>query len=252
MDPYLEHPRLWPDVHNSLVAALRDALAPVLRPRYVVALEERTYLDESDGLAFAGRPDLSVSRPGDAAPAGPGEATPAARDAAGSVAVLVPAPDRLRETYLEVRAVPGGEVVTVLEVLSPANKARGEGRRIYEEKRRAILGSATSLVEVDLLRGGAPMDVRGAPPAADYRILVSRGRERPRARLFPFSVRDPIPTFALPLAPGDEEPSVDLSGALRRIYETAGYDLRIDYRSPPVPPLAEADRAWAEGLVAAA
>ena len=24
MDPWLEAPRIWPDVHNSLIAALRD------------------------------------------------------------------------------------------------------------------------------------------------------------------------------------------------------------------------------------
>ena len=44
MDPYLESPELWPDVHNGLIAALRDELSPRLRPSYYVALEERTYL----------------------------------------------------------------------------------------------------------------------------------------------------------------------------------------------------------------
>jgi hypothetical protein len=34
MDPYLEHPALWPDVHNRLVAALGDAITPLLAPRY--------------------------------------------------------------------------------------------------------------------------------------------------------------------------------------------------------------------------
>lgn len=30
MDPWLEHPVLRPDVHNSLIAALRDAVEPVV------------------------------------------------------------------------------------------------------------------------------------------------------------------------------------------------------------------------------
>ncbi len=34
MDPYLEHPGLWADVHHGLIEALRDALAPALRLRY--------------------------------------------------------------------------------------------------------------------------------------------------------------------------------------------------------------------------
>ena len=60
MDPYLEHPLLWPDVHNGLIADLRNTLAPQLRPRYYVALEERTYLAEPAGLAFVSRPDVTV------------------------------------------------------------------------------------------------------------------------------------------------------------------------------------------------
>ena len=43
MDPYLEHPALWPDVHHGLIEALRNALAPLLRPRYRIAVEERVY-----------------------------------------------------------------------------------------------------------------------------------------------------------------------------------------------------------------
>jgi hypothetical protein len=63
MDPYLEHPALWPDVHNALIARLRDELAPRLRPRYFVALEQRTYLNEPEGPVFAGRPDAVVVWP---------------------------------------------------------------------------------------------------------------------------------------------------------------------------------------------
>jgi hypothetical protein len=42
MDTYLEHPALWPDVHNSLIAAIRNALTPKVAPRYYIALERRT------------------------------------------------------------------------------------------------------------------------------------------------------------------------------------------------------------------
>ncbi len=52
MDPYLEQRVLWPNVHNSLIAALRDYLAPRLRPRYFVAIEERTYIHSAGGLTF--------------------------------------------------------------------------------------------------------------------------------------------------------------------------------------------------------
>ncbi len=41
MDPWLEDPELWPDVHNSLIISIRDALAPMLRPSYFVQVESR-------------------------------------------------------------------------------------------------------------------------------------------------------------------------------------------------------------------
>ena len=49
MDPYLEHPDLWPDVHHGLIESLRDALAQRLRPKYRIAIEKRTYLAEGYG-----------------------------------------------------------------------------------------------------------------------------------------------------------------------------------------------------------
>jgi len=162
------------------------------------------------------------------------------------VAVEVPVPDPVRETWLEVRD-PEGDVVTVVELLSPANKVAGRGRSLYQEKRGAVLGTRTHLVEVDLLRAGDPMPVYGADRKCDYRILVSRGDRRPSARLWMFSVRDPIPKFALPLRAGDEEPEIDLGAVLHRSYDDACYDLRVDYRKDPVPPLIADDAAWAAG-----
>jgi hypothetical protein len=34
MDPYLEDPARWPDVHHSLITYIRNALQPQVRPRY--------------------------------------------------------------------------------------------------------------------------------------------------------------------------------------------------------------------------
>jgi hypothetical protein len=245
MDPYLEQPALWPDVHNRLIVALADDLAPRLRPRYVIAVEERTYSYEGSALSFAGRPDLTVTRLNE--PAVRYQATPRPRGA-GVAAVELPVPDLARETYLEIRGR-DERVVTVLEILSPANKVPGEGRELYERKRRRVLGSLTNLVEIDLLRGGQPMAMSGDGQPAHYRILVSRGHARPWADLTYFGVRDPIPDFPLPLQAGEEEPRVALNALLHALYDRAGYDLRIDYRGEPEPPLDAEDAAWAAALL---
>ncbi|MBI2875845.1 MAG: DUF4058 family protein, partial [Candidatus Tectomicrobia bacterium] len=67
--------------------------------------------------------------------------------------------------------------------------------------------------------------------------------------LYVFGVRQPIPTFPLPLRPGDEEPWVDLNGLLHGLYDRAGYDLRVNYTGEPEPPLDEPDAAWADALL---
>ena len=246
MDPWLEHAGLWPDVHNALVAAVRRVLGPLLRPRYFVALEERVYIDEVAGLELVGIPDVSlVSRDS------PERPSPERAPSAAVVEVAVPVAGRARETYLEVRGVEEGEVVTLIEVLSPANKRPGEGRRLYLGKRSMVLASLTSLVEIDLLRSGERMPLLGTPPVTDYSVLVSRAWQRPRADLLPFGVRDPVSAFPVPLRRDEEEPLVDLGGLLASVYEEASYDLRVDYRRPPVPPLPDDDARWAEERLAA-
>ena len=76
--------------------------------------------------------------------------------------VQLPSPLDVKEHYLEVREVATKELITVIEVLSPANKRSGKGRSIYEAKRTKILTSMTNLIEIDVLRLGQPMEMIGA------------------------------------------------------------------------------------------
>ncbi len=243
MDPYLEHPALWPDVHNSLISAIRDDLSAKVAPRYYVGLERRAYLVSPDDLVLVGRPDIALIPTGSFQPR---RTLPLA-----DVAVLevdVPMSDEVSENFLEIHEVKTGNLVTIMELLSPANKLLGQGRREYEEKRAQVFRSRTNLIEIDLLRAGEPMPVIGRPVQSDYRILVSRGTQRPRARLYAFNLRQPIPTFHIPLLPGDTEPEVDLGHILHALYERARFDLRLDYTIPPVPPLSAEDALWASTL----
>jgi hypothetical protein len=85
--------------------------------------------------------------------------------------------------------------------------------------------------------------------SSDYRILVSRGDCRPNATLYPFGVRQPIPSFSLPLKPGDREPTVDIGSILHDLYDRAGYDLRLHYTGDPDPPRPSAEAVWADQLL---
>lgn len=150
---------------------------------------------------------------------------------------------------LVVRDSKSNAVVTVVELLSPSNKASGADRDKYLEKRGEVLTSAAHFVELDLHRGGKRMPVR-ALPECDYYALVSRAWERPRIGLWPVSLRDPLPAIPVPLHRGDPEPLVSLKQVLDRTYDDAGYARRI-YQTPPEPPLAGADTDWATALAAA-
>jgi hypothetical protein len=142
-------------------------------------------------------------------------------------------------------------LITIMELLSPVNKLHRQGREEYERKRGYVFRSWTSLVEIDLLRAGEPMPVIGTQVRSDYRILVSRGTQRPRAALMAFTLRQLIPAFTLPLLPGDAEPEVTLNRILHDLYRRARFDLRLDYTQSPIPPLSEADTVWAQELIEA-
>jgi hypothetical protein len=144
--------------------------------------------------------------------------------------------------------------VTVIEVLSPTNKLRQPGRRQYLRKRERIFESRTSLIEIDLLRAGKRMPIEIASPVTgEYRILVSRGKSRPRARLYAFGLRQPIPEIPIPLLPRDGEPALDLNSVLHDLYDRARFDLRLDYTNPaPAPRMKELDIAWAREIIASA
>ncbi len=256
MDPYLEAPHLWPDVHNALITALRQDLAPRLRPRYFAAIEERSYTLRIDDSKLLGQADIAVVESGMLLhePALIYGVTPLAEPwlPALPLTVLLPTFEERRESYLEIRTADDHRLVTVLELLSPSNKGPGKGRAKYLKKRDAVLDSDANLVEIDLLRAGEAMPLASKTPASEYRLLVSRERQRPRADLFVFGVRDPIPAFPLPLLPGDDEPVIDLNSIVHALYDLAGYDLRLDYRFDPDPPLTEDASAWADQLLRSA
>jgi hypothetical protein len=247
MDPYLERRHVWPDVHSALIVATRDALAPQVAPVYYVAIEERMYIVALDSAEFVGRPDVAiVTAATETRPAGAADTTTAVASVAQTV--VLPQFEEVRERYLEVRDAQTHAVVTALEILSPSNKAPGEGRDAYEEKRRQVLSTRTNFVEIDLLRSGKPMEMQ--PPApGDYRILVRAGWERPQARLYACSVRQALPEVPVPLRRGEPEARLPLGTLLADIYARAHYDLRLDYRQPPEPPLSPSDAAWADALL---
>ncbi len=251
MDPYLENQGLWEEVHTNLIVEIQHFLSPLVRPYYRVAVERYAYLSlfPVDDSLPVGKPDVLVLFPGEQeSQAMPVATTTTVTATVEPLVAELPMPEEIRPRYLEIREIKTNEVVTVIEVLSRANKTHAQGRKKYINKRFKVLESLTHLVEIDLLREGQalPMKISGQN---NYRILISRSQNRPQADVYLFSMRDAIPDISIPLRLGEKEPVLCLNQILHQLYDEVGYDLAIDYSQPPVPPLSDEDAVWTQQLL---
>jgi hypothetical protein len=144
---------------------------------------------------------------------------------------------------VEIRDRRNRRIVTVVELLSPANKTPGADRDAYLGKRGEILAGQTNLVEIDLRRGGKRPHPPDLPPC-DYYALVSRYEDRPNVGFWPIALRERLPIVQVPLAAPDPDAHLDLQSVLDRTYDAAGFGSYI-YSETPEPALAPDDAAWA-------
>ncbi|WP_342745945.1 DUF4058 family protein [Brunnivagina elsteri] len=248
MNPYLENPLFWSEIHNLLIAAIFRKLNPQLRPKYKVAIEKRVYQTTDEDSLLVGIADVAIQTVQKIQPQEPASIA-VASPVVEAVTVDLAMPETVKETYLEVRDVSTKEVVTVIEILSPKNKRPGEGRNTYMKKRLQILGSYTNLVEIDLLRDGKPIQQQQNNIQTDYRILLSRASQRPKADLYPFNLPNPIPSFPLPLRENDTEPLLEIQTLISELYDEGNYDLVIDYSQQPVPIISRENAAWVDDIL---
>jgi hypothetical protein len=247
MDPYLEHPRLWPSVHARFIVYTCDFLQPSLLPRYVASIEERVYVQGSETERS---PDLWVRRQKKKI-----KASVATLEADEPVVVEVP-DGETHETYVAILDTHADQkLVSVIEVVSPTNKYAGPGRDSYRAKQREELSSDVHLVEIDLLRTG-PHVLAVAERAAraegpyHYLVCVNRvGGERTKFELYPRTLSQRLPKVRVPLAGDDPHVVLDVQAVLERTYEQGCYLDRIDYDQPCKPPLFDEDQAWVKQML---
>jgi hypothetical protein len=246
MDPYLE--RHWLDVHTALIGELRRALNRALPADLVARAEERVAIESDEDVTRRIGPDVRVFSPSTADPA---------EGADGGV--VIEAPYKLvveLEPVLErfIRIVDdGGELVTVIDVLSPTNK-RPPGLDAYREKRAGLLAAGVHVVEIDLVRAGdwrAVMrpEISPAEARSAYRVTVRTSGARPGGYLFPAGIRRALPEIPIPLRAADAPLRLPLQPLLDAVYEDGRYDRTIDYARPLDPPLEPDDATWAAELL---
>ncbi len=250
MDPYLEDPGLWPDVHNEIIGVARALLTRAVGPNYYVRIEERVYVSTGDDPARTLRiPDIRIGeRPRPIA----GQALPSSASAAQVAepeTYITVSDEEIHESRLEIVDRVDRGVVTVLEVVSPTNKIAGSaGRQSYEEKRTDVLHSPSHWVEIDLLRGGRSLLPEVQLPY-DYIVHVSRVDHRPRGSVWRIFMQHRLPSITIPLKHGDADAVLDLQQVLEAGYDRAAYDRSIDYRAEPEVALTSEQAAWSDALL---
>jgi hypothetical protein len=250
MDPWLEHPSRFGGLHSQLVNYTVELLQPLLLDLgYFIAPNERVWVEEAhrdilpDGAVLRWRPDAnepSVS----VAPADP------------SVKVRK-FKSEFRQPYLEILDSERRKLVTGIEFVSPTNKSKTEGRRLYRKKQQELQAAGVNLVEIDLLRRGRPILL--AEPALtdsvrpwDYLACLWRAHEDADFDLYPIPLRSRLPRIRIPLQPKDPEPTLDLQSVFNKAYDAGPYRVSVNYQKPPAPPLSADDQAWAQSLIVSA
>ena len=209
MDPYLEDDGLWPVFHHQLVMCLYQILLPGLVDRYRARVCQRHYVTEQ--ALFT-----SVVR------------------------------EEHHEDLIEIRQRNDGRLITLVDVVSPANKTTAAGRAAYLDKRREGMGANSNLVELDLVLQGQPTleYSRDGLPDWDYAVTVTRSTQPERYEIYTATLQKRLPRFRLPLAADDRDTVLDLHTAFTRCYDQGGFAAKIDYRRDPSTALSGEDRQW--------
>lgn len=214
MDPYLEAAGLWPTFHHQFVAGLYQLLLPGLVDRYRARVAQRVYITE---VALF----TSVVR------------------------------DQHCEELIEIRQRGDGRLVTMIDAVSPANKATPEGRQSYLNRRADAKSAGANLVEVDLVLQGEPLldYSRDGLPDWNYAVTVTRATQPERYEIYTATLQKRLPRFRMPLASDDRDTVLDLQSAFARCYDQGGFGAQIDYHQDPAVTLADEDRQWLDELL---
>jgi hypothetical protein len=146
-----------------------------------------------------------------------------------------------------------GRLITVIEILSPTNKRELGERQRYLSKRRDFIGAGVNVVEIDLVRQGAPIFPESVAEVlmqkqAAYAVCVFRADQPSQNRVYPIPLRSRLPVIRIPLRPSDSDVLLDLQSLIDQCHEHGRYH-RLNYAAPLNPPLRADDEAWAEAIL---
>jgi hypothetical protein len=191
IDPWSEIGHYFHQLHASMIGVMIERLRlPLLERGYVASREA------SLQIADQGEPDVAVyeHEPVPAPPYFDYGAVATALQVNPGVAVNWNMPDI---DAMFVHALDGG-LVTVVEIISPSNKADRSRQAIYKQRRLALLeDQGVNVVELDLTRSVTHLFITPLADAHPYHIAIYLPHAP--AWLIGMVLDQPLARFALPL-----------------------------------------------------
>lgn len=150
--------------------------------------------------------------------------------------------------WIEIQTT-GEELVTVIEITSPANKTR-PGREDFEKKINSLWERNVNTVEIDLVTG--PHSARSVRTGFDWpkeprQIVVNRPPDFSTHEVYPCPLRDRLPAFRVPLRPVEPGLPLDLQPLINQCFRKGRY-WTLPYNEAPDCSLEKEDLAWARDL----
>ena len=251
MDPFLE--RHWQDVHSRFMVYASTQLNDQLPTELLARVEASLAVESDDERTRIVYPDISVV---EQSPVFPGM-QPETAVVAVADPFEVPLPHETPpQRHLEIIDTGSGDrVVTVIELLSPVNKAMPAGRAAYRKKQADYIQGMVNLVEIDLLRSGEfvlemPEEDWPRVHSAPYKICIRRVTKATIAAGIGIQLNERLPNIAIPLRPQDRDVVLELQPLIDACYRDGRYHT-IDYQRPLNPPFTDDERKWFESIVKA-
>lgn len=246
LNPYFE--QRWFEVHPSMIVYARNQMQRQLPHGLHVSIEHGMTISGSPPLEDDNRqPDVSVWKLREdtlLAAAPPNYAPPICCEIAGP-----------KQRHLVVREHHDGNLITVIEFISPTNK-HGGGAIAYGQKRQGVINAEVNLVEVDLIRkwGLALAQFEDDRVAEHLRsedgcmpshaVTVIRASQPNQREVYPVCYTKALPACRVPLRPEDSDIWLNLQDLAEQCHRDGGLDQITDYTRDPEPPLAPEDAAW--------
>jgi hypothetical protein len=189
VDPWAEHPRYFQQIHSGMINGLLQTIqVPLLERGYIAG--KKTSLQILEGR----QPDVFVRVGQDRT------ATPSWDYAQAASTVMLDAGVEAEQADLEavhIREQDTQRLVTVIEIISPANKDESYLESYRQRRAQTILSQGINLVEVDATRSVKRVLEHHLTHQFPYHTAVYLPGARPRLLLS--EVLMPLKDFALPL-----------------------------------------------------